>query len=411
MYRSQHRFRPGFAVQQQNLDHLPCSFRFAVSRTQLRHQRFVVTGPPARLALLAKRGRATKRSRFHPKQLQIVIELQALLPDAVQPVVPRDLAPTVNDHHVSGADPHFYAPATAHRHWNRISISQHRHPRFFIDSVRRNDLRCERLGRQRQQVRPFLFPVRLHRLRAPRDLPLVVLCAAVREISVQLRKARDGRHRHQVVPAESPHAPFHAPLLVRAFLAGPAKLRLEQIVRSKRHELRRLLALPATQDLLHGRAEVVEAQVTKNTAEIGESQRQPLQEGLLRRPRESHMKLPAACRRPHFEKLHLRASRREVHVGFVPVHLPVFAGQVRLRHEQLAAHPERLPAKANVAANRRFRPIEAMLHLQPGENPMGRVSLLPARLDVGRQPAADDALKRRRQNRARTLRFPPLRRN
>jgi hypothetical protein len=76
------------------------------------------------------------------------------------------------------------------------------------------------------------------------------------------------RDRNQVLPADALAARLHAALVVPR--RRSAEARLEEVVRRKRFEARRQLAVRADEDLPHGGAEIVVRDSLRHGGEVGE---------------------------------------------------------------------------------------------------------------------------------------------
>ena len=181
-------------VQQQHLDQRPGPGGVAVPGPGRGPERLMGAGEHPGRAGLGQRRRPGQRAGLADQDLQVVIQLQVLIPGRDQPRVDRGQPRAVEDAQLVRRQ-HHPDPGADQPGGHRIAALAHADPGIPVDPRPQHRGGRERLGRQRQQQAPLGGEVLPDPGRAARDVPGVLGGISLGQPGVQLGQRRDPRHR------------------------------------------------------------------------------------------------------------------------------------------------------------------------------------------------------------------------
>ena len=376
-------------VQQQHLDQRPGPGAVTVPGPRCGPERLMDAGEHPGRTGLGQRCRAGQRAGLADQDLQVVIQLQVLIPGRDQPRVDRGQPRAVQDAQLVRRQ-HHPDPGTDQPGRYRITAFPHADPGIPVHPRPQHRRGLERLGRQRQQQAPLRGEVLPDRGRPASDMAGILGGVRLGQPGVKLRQRTGPRHRHEPAAAEPADLPLDPALLMRALRAGQAVERLEPVMSPEGQPPLGLGPVPSGQHLGHRRRQVVIADLPGwHPAHHLERGHVPLQERLLRLAGEHPVAGLARIRQPAGEHETPRQLPVQLDRHVPEVDLGLGARLPGLRHEPVQAlravpvpRADLGPAARHVLSHIRIRHLRAVLISQPLEDPPGSMPLLARRGQV-----------------------------
>ncbi len=335
--------------------------------------------------------RAGEGARLACEHLEVVVQDERLVPSVHEALVGGDDDPGVGDHDLFGSEGHGQAlPDERHRH--RVAALAHADPALRVHPGREVPGGVEGLGRKRPEHRRLGHELAGDRRPVAFDHPQEVLVVEAPDRLVEHLHARGLRHRHEMVAPEPADVVLHAPLLVRALLAGLAVEGVEAVVAAEGDEALGLDPVPAEQDPGHGRLQVVGLDAGRHPLHPREGVDVPGQERLLGLGGERPVEGPARVAQPQREQPQLDHDAGDLGPELAEVDLGLDAGEVGLGHHRLGRRGDLCPDAPDVLAHGRLGDVRTVLGNEPGEDAPGGVALLLRHLEVVGEPLAHDLL-------------------